>query len=383
MTDVSAPLGLLPPLGGSLSDLARTGQVGRLLDYYFPAYLEVFETIRYFSYEPERLEAFTQDRELRRRVDVLAPQSHVPRHLRALSLGLGPGRKRLRECSLARAMQAPGAIPALLAGVPYVCTYGYSYPAFAQARFGGELALAPKRALLRALLGGVVARARVVLVTSRLLDEEARRLGASRTHLLPNGVDPSVFTPSTEPAEYDLVYVGELGRAKGVETLFSAATGLDLRVCIVGDGPERTSLQEFATRNGVRATFHGRLTNREVASILRRSKIFVLPSHREGHPKALLEAMSCGLACIGSDIPAIRELAADSAVMLFPPGDARALRDCLRRVIEDEALRASLTAAARDAVERRFDLRRLLQEEAALLVELSGRRLPTAGQTGR
>jgi glycosyltransferase involved in cell wall biosynthesis len=383
MADVSAPLGLLPPLGGSLSDLARTGQVERLLDYYFPAYLEVFETIRYFSYEPERLEAFTQDRELRRRVDVLAPQSRVPRHLRALSLGLGPGRKRLRECSLARAMQAPGAIPALLAGVPYVCTYGYSYPAFTRARFGGELALPAKRALLRRSLAGVVSRARLVFVTSPLLDVEARRLGATRVHVLPNGVDPSIFTPSDHPPVYDVVYVGELGRAKGVATLLDASAGLDLSVCVVGDGPERAALEDRAFRSGVRATFCGRMANREVASVLRRSKIFVLPSGREGHPKALLEAMSCGLACIGSDIPAIRELSADAAIMLFPPGDAQALRVCLRRVIKDEALRASLAAAARDAVERRFDLRRLLQEEAALLVELCRRRLPTAVQTGR
>ena len=266
-------------------------------------------------------------------------------------------------------MHATGAIPAVLAGVPYVCTYGYSYDAFTQAAFGGRVALAVKRAVLRRTLSHVVSRAELVLITSAAVDDEARRLGATRVRRLPNAVDTETFAPADVPIVYDVVFVGQLVRRKGLAMLIAALAGLDLRLAVVGEGPERATAARAASRGGVEVAFLGRVANADVAAILQRSRIFALPSYAEGLSKALLEAMACGVACIVSDIPAVAELASANALTLVPPGDVAALRASVERLAADSSLRARLATSARTYVEQHFDLRLLLRDEAQLLAD--------------
>jgi glycosyltransferase involved in cell wall biosynthesis len=374
-----AVLALLPALGGSLGGLARHGQLDRLLEYYFPAYLEHFDRLRYFSYEPERLEAFTGDPELRRRIDVVAPTRRAQRHVRAVLLARGVSGRLLRDSALARAFQAPGALPGAIAGARYVCTYGYSYARFTRAPVPGALTritVAPKRAAIRASLRFVLTRAVSTIVTSSDGAREARALGARRIEWIPNGVDVQAFAPRDEEAEYDATYVGQLVPRKDVQALVAAVAlaRSRVRLCLVGAGPELDRLRASCIAEKVDATFLGPLPNREVARILGRSRCFVLPSRDEGHPKALLEALAAGLPCIAADIPAVRELASEGLVLTFAPGDARELARILDRVLSDGPLRETLGRQGRAAAEERFDLRRLVAEEAELLARLARER---------
>ena len=115
-------IGVLPPLGGSLDDFTRTGQVERVLEHYLPAYLERFARVRLFSYRKERLEDYTDDPELRARVVLVGASPRLPRRVAAATLGAGRWRGPLQACAVVRVLQAPGAVPALLAGARYVCT---------------------------------------------------------------------------------------------------------------------------------------------------------------------------------------------------------------------------------------------------------------------
>jgi glycosyltransferase involved in cell wall biosynthesis len=369
------PLALLPPLGGSLSDLRRHGQLSRVLDYYLPAYLEHFPTIRHFSYEPERIEDLTGDPELRKRVEIIAPKKTRARHRQAIAFGI-VGRRLLRTCSIARVLHAPGAVPSALASVPFVCTYGYSYASLTRAPVGGMAgrpALAAKRALVRAELQLLLRRAAVTIATSEPIAAEARAHGAKRVALIPNGVDVALFAPSDAAPEYDVTFVGRLTKEKGLETLAQglAQTSKAIRVCVVGEGPERSELVRAFGRDGITCDFLGTLPNSEVADVLARSSCFVLPSVQEGNPKALLEAMAAGVACIASDIPAVRAVAGRDAVLLFPVGDHEALASLLRRALGDSALRERIGRAARDRAVAQFDLSRLLRLEAELLVQIA------------
>lgn len=364
-------LGVLPAPGGSLTDLARNGQLGRLLDYYFPAYLERFERVRYFSYEPERIEELTEDRALRARVEVLAPRRAGSRHLRAASLGLA-GAGKLRDCGVVRVLQASGGLAPFLAGVRFVCTYGYSYPSFTTVRVArpfGPIARTLKQAALRQELRLVLRRAAWTIVTSDAGETEARELGARRIHWIPNGVDTELFAPGRVRRDIDVTFVGQLVERKDPATLVRALSRLERppRVFFVGEGEERERLARLCIDAGIDATFPGALPHREVAAILARSRCFVLPSRIEGHPKALLEAMSTGVPSIGSDIPGIRELA-DGQVLLFPPGDSAALAGQLARFLNDDVrLAEAMSRKARQTIVRDFDLRKLLEKEVALL----------------
>lgn len=366
-----------------MSRMRDSGQLGRLLDYYFPAYLEHFDRIRYFSYLPEDLSDFTSDRRLLDRVDVVAAARRRHRYVTAAALAFGARRSALRSCAAARVLQAPGALPALLAGVPTVCTYGYDYAAFTTAPRGGvpvgRLMLRGKRVVMKRVviaigLRWILRRADVTLATLKDAEGRARELGARSVHVLPNGVDVDLFAPADARKCYDVVFVGRLEDQKDVGTLIRA---LDLmpgrpRALIVGDGSRREELVAASRRASAIIEFPGTVPQERLPELLRASSIFVLPSKAEGHPKALLEAMACGLPCVISDLPGLSGLADQRVVVSFRQGDAESLSAELSSLLSDGRRADRLGQAARRKAVAEYDLRRLLRAEAKILAEVAG-----------
>lgn len=94
----------------------------------------------------------------------------------------------------------------------------------------------------------------------------------------------------------------------------------------------------------------------DVPDILSRASLVVLPSkYGEGVPQVLIEAAAAGVAVIASDIPGCREVVAEgSNGLLVPPGDAEALADAMTGLLSDPKRRATMGAAGREIVSRRF-----------------------------
>src|ERR1700687_5390250 len=128
-------LGLLRALGGSLTELRRSGQDSRFVEGYLRRYVEAFDGVSYFSYAPERLEDFASDRRLLDRMTLFAPSVPQPRAVRAWAIPRQHAAA-VRACAVLRVFQITGVIPALLArrrfGVPYVTSYGFWYGRVAQ-----------------------------------------------------------------------------------------------------------------------------------------------------------------------------------------------------------------------------------------------------------
>jgi glycosyltransferase involved in cell wall biosynthesis len=153
--------------------------------------------------------------------------------------------------------------------------------------------------------------------------------------------------------------------------LYAAARVPDLRLRLVGDGAEREALARRAAALGVPVEFTGTVPNGALPKLLKEAAVFVLPSLYEGHPKALVEAMACGLPVIGSDVPGIAEVVRHRETgWLCPPGDPAALAEALAAVIADASLSARLGAAARADVERRYSVDAVLARELAVIEEL-------------
>lgn len=136
--------------------------------------------------------------------------------------------------------------------------------------------------------------------------------------------------------DFVVVTMSVLDSQKNVEVLIRAG-GLLYRSAtflIVGDGPERVRLEELARglKGNVEFVFAG--WQEDVSIILSAADLFVLPSKQEGCSNALLEALAHGLPCLGSDIPAIREVL-HSEQLLFAPNEAEKLAEKISQAVTD------------------------------------------------
>jgi glycosyltransferase involved in cell wall biosynthesis len=188
---------------------------------------------------------------------------------------------------------------------------------------------------------------------------------ARRIELCYNGVDTTQFFPADTPKPEALsrasLVVGTvcaLRPEKKLNLLQEAFAQLswqggNLKLVIVGSGPELQRLEANAARLGIAgASVHVPATP-EVNIWLRAMDIFVLPSSSEGFSNSLLEAMSCGCAVVGSRVGGTPELiGADERGLLFTSGDSADLARKLAKLIECESLRREFgTRAARFASE--------------------------------
>jgi glycosyltransferase involved in cell wall biosynthesis len=240
-------------------------------------------------------------------------------------------------------------------GVPYIVSLrGGDVPGFDYGPEAGPLqrASAPAIRFLWRRAAAVVANG------SGLGELAEAALPGLRVPVVPNGVDVDVV-PSTVNARPDagdavrLLFVGRLVHQKGCDVLLDALARirhLPFTLDVVGDGPDREALQTQAKAAGIagRVTFSGWVARERIGDHFRAAAAFALPSHIEGMPNALLEAMAHALPVVATDVPGSRDLVEHERTgLLVPAASADALARALERLIGDPALRVRLGAAAR------------------------------------
>lgn len=150
--------------------------------------------------------------------------------------------------------------------------------------------------------------------------------------------EPRSYHGKTDP--FTLIFVGTMAQLyKAPDVLINAVAvcvreGLNLDFVLVGDGQYRGELEALAQKLGLdkRVRFLGQLPSGEaVRSRLDQADLFILPSHQEGLPRAMIEAMARALPCIGSTVGGIPELL--PAEDMVSPGDMEALARKIREVV--------------------------------------------------
>ncbi|MDX1393960.1 MAG: glycosyltransferase [Gemmatimonadota bacterium] len=173
----------------------------------------------------------------------------------------------------------------------------------------------------------------------------------------------------TGDAPFRILFVGRLVERKGVEVLIEAAaalsSSLDLRLDVIGSGPEGDRLADAARRHGIadKVTFHGRVGEAGLLAAYRTADVFVLPAvvdskgDTEGLGVVLLEALREGVPVVASDAGGITDIVQDGVTgWLVPSGDAGALGRALVAVAADPAEAARRVERGREQIERRFSL---------------------------
>lgn len=185
----------------------------------------------------------------------------------------------------------------------------------------------------------------------------------------PLGVDPQRFQPVEprgQPEPPEVICVGRLVPAKGQHILIQAAAklrdrGAEVRLRLVGDGPDRPSLERQVAALGLgdRVIFEGAVNLDRVQALYKGADLFALASFAEGIPIVLMEAMAMAIPCVTTRITGIPELIRDGVDgLLVAPSDDDELADAIARLARDADLRRQLGQAGRARVIDRYDLGR-------------------------
>jgi phosphatidylinositol alpha-mannosyltransferase len=214
-------------------------------------------------------------------------------------------------------------------------------------------------AALRRPLQRMVDRLTVCTAVSPEASRDVQKAFGVDCRILFNGVDVEQFAtasawPSPEPA---ILFVGRHEPRKGLAVLLDAFADLDrpARLWVASTGPQTDALR---ARNVPGVEWIGRVSEEEKARRLRGATIACFPSiDGESFGVVLLEAMAAGTAVVASDLTGYRAVArTGDEARLFPTGDAVALRDALRDLLDDEEARAKVAAVgATRAVELSMD----------------------------
>ncbi len=192
--------------------------------------------------------------------------------------------------------------------------------------------------------------AAAVMAVSEALASKIRKLTRNSVSVVPNILpdfffegEPALGHPNTNG--FTFVGVGNLVPGKAFDKTIRAFATLskdsgDLRLYIVGDGPERGNLMVLAEQLGVhgQVCFTGRIANRELPSLLQKCDCFVLPSRFETFGVAYLEAMASGLPVIATRCGGPEEFVNNHNGLLIPVGDQAALEKAMKYMIANHTL---------------------------------------------
>lgn len=233
-------------------------------------------------------------------------------------------------------------------------------------------------------------RAAAVVVVSERWGRWIREVSTQREVVcIPN---PVRFDPSASPQRTGslIAFCGRIEAGKGVFELLEAIAALvptmpELRLELAGDG-DLAAVEKRASELGIRAHVHlpGWIDAQRRDELLARARVFALPSHAEGLPVAMLEAMSAGCAVVATAVGGIPDVVTDDVDgLLVPARDAEALARALRRVLTVDGLVARLGANARATVAARFSPERAMESLDTLYSGLGDRRAPARAATAR
>lgn len=203
----------------------------------------------------------------------------------------------------------------------------------------------------------------------------------SRGHVVPNGIDTSVFRPQDRTAvkgelglanEALLVCAGRLDPLKGTAVAVEAfakvrRAGQTARLAILGDGPDREHLHALSTQLGVDddVVFLPPQPHAVLARWFAAADAFLFPTLlNEGAPLVTLQAMACGTPVIASNVGTLREMIGsngDAGGLMVPAGSPDAFADAIGRLAVDPGLREGFSKRALERVQRHYTLERMIE----------------------
>ncbi|MGH2506605.1 MAG: glycosyltransferase, partial [Ktedonobacteraceae bacterium] len=218
-----------------------------------------------------------------------------------------------------------------------------------------------------------------LVVLSKRMCVSLKRCGLEGANvlLISNGVHTAYFQPCLEQREANplVICVAKMRYQKGIDILLRAWWLVvkqmpRARLLIVGDGPLLPSLEYLAHNLGIAANVEFIGFCEDVVPQLQRAHIAVLPSRWEGMPNALLEAMSCGLACIATRVSGSEDLLQEGKYgLLVEPEDVPSLAEALLQLLQQPDLVQSYGQLARHYIEQNHTFAHVMSKYIELYMQ--------------
>lgn len=283
-------------------------------------------------------------------------------------------RKELKSVDILKTNQMSGAWAAVLAKALYkkklVIRCGYEWLLFSES---GRRAFW-KRAIVYFVEKIAYKAADKIILTSegdKEFVEDKFKIPSSSIEVIRNYVDTELFRPlNVRKVQNRVLFVGRLAEQKNLFNLIEAISGTALELVIIGSGPLKKKVENLARQKEVKLRLKENIPNRKLPEELNRSRIFILPSLYEGCPKALLEAMSCGLPVISANLACVREIITHKENGYLCRTDVDSLREAIFEVSRDKPLQERVGRNARKTILENFSLERILEKEVEIYKSL-------------
>ena len=180
-----------------------------------------------------------------------------------------------------------------------------------------------------------------------------------------NHINTNLFRPINCPKkDKHILFIGRLEWEKNLFMLLNAIKNLkEFTLDIIGNGSYLEKLRLKASNQKIRVNFLDRIPNNELPAIINQYQIFIIPSFYEGNPKALLEAMSCGVSCIGSNIQGINNIIKHGENGILCELSTHSIQNAIKYIYESGDLRKQIGKRGRNFVVKNCSLETIATKE--------------------
>lgn len=353
-------------IGETWEDFKKRGQDELLLKNNYSFYAKSFSKTLVFAYGKESFRLLPK-------VYLIGTKNHFHRFLYAFLLPF-IHRRELLKLPVLRGMQLSSIVSLFLSKLvnknKIVLNYGYDY--IKTALVEGKLIHAFLYFLLEI---GLLRFADCVIVPNKRLHKRVKSSVKCPVIIISNGVNTRLFRPLHSISKtIDLLFVGRLEKQKNLTLIIDAASEMvyaNLKVTFIGNGSEILRLKQYAKEKKVKLRIIQRVPNSKLTTYYNSSRIFVLPSLIEGNPKVLLEAMSCGIPAIGTNVEGINDVIVnnDNGKLIAPK--TILLQQAIEKLLTDRRLYRKMSRCARRTIEQIYESHTVWSQEIKLLNNLA------------
>ncbi len=207
---------------------------------------------------------------------------------------------------------------------------------------------------------------RVSSINDKKFIKDRYKINSEKITLSPNWVDTNKFKKLKKRKEKKIIFIGRLTYQKNLELIIDALSNTFIQLDVYGTGHKKNELVKLSERKNSKVFFKGNIPNDQLPLIINKYMLFVLPSHFEGTPKSLLEAMSCESVVIGKNSPGIKEVIQDEFTGLVINNKLDLLK-AIYRTFNDKELRKRLSKNARNFIINNHSYETALEQEYSYL----------------